>query len=64
MAVCFFYLSPGEHDVIKQLKQLGLLLGIAVLLVGCSSGAGETTTPPAGSSSNWDVMKWDQDNWS
>ncbi|HEX9626638.1 MAG TPA: hypothetical protein VGA00_06845 [Acidiferrobacterales bacterium] len=37
---------------------LGLGLG------ACGGGGGGGAAPPPAGSSNWDEMKWDQDNWS
>ena len=40
-----------------------LLILTIVLLAGCGGGGGGSDPDPVGSS-NWDSMKWDQDNWS
>jgi len=41
-----------------------LAVALAALIGGCGSGGGgndsDATTP---SSSDWDTMTWDQDNW-
>lgn len=46
--------------IVIALIWLVILLSISA----CAGGAGEsnTSTPPTGNS-NWDQMKWDQDNW-
>jgi hypothetical protein len=45
------------------------LLAVLVSALGLSAcggggGGGALPLPGAGGSSNWDEMKWDQDNWS
>lgn len=41
-----------------------LLILTIVLLAGCGGGGGGGSDPDPVGSSNWDSMKWDQDNWS
>ena len=61
-------------SVNKLLRVVGLALVMAMTTAcggGGGGGGGKSSTPtsgnpstPAGSSSNWDSLKWDQDNWS
>ena len=41
-----------------------LLIGLLLLgAVACGSGGNDHHPPEDNGSSNWDKMKWDQDNW-
>lgn len=44
--------------VLLRISALGLL--VAIILTGCGSGGSDNNSK---SSSNWDQMVWDQDNW-
>jgi hypothetical protein len=48
----------------RLIKLNALLLFCSLVLVGCGGGGGSGDDETPTGSSNWDEMKWDQDNWS
>lgn len=43
-----------------------VLIVLSAFIVGCGGGGGGgggSSSTPTPSSSEWDTMKWDQDNW-
>lgn len=40
-----------------------LLVVLSAFIAGCGGGGGGGSNPVTPSSSDWDSMTWDQDNW-
>jgi len=63
----FFYLNKRGVcfvQIIHAVKNTILLLVVVTALSACGGGGGGSTTPPENTeSSDWDTMKWNDDNW-
>ncbi|MFC1771756.1 hypothetical protein ACFL3A_00205 [Pseudomonadota bacterium] len=44
--------------------RLVVLIALATLTVGCGGGGGSSSNNAPATSSDWDSLVWDQDNWS
>jgi hypothetical protein len=50
-------------SLIRLMATLLVLLALSAFLGACGGGDGTPVPPAPTPSSNWDEMKWDEDNW-